>query len=261
MSTRADPMRPTPERRSPLTETCAVPHACDGAVRMRVLSKVPYFAGLTHEQLEDVDRRMGSLSWAEGDPLYLAGDPAQHLFVLAVGRVKVVQPTAGGQEVVVDLAGPGDLFGALSSLGEPVHTESAWALTTVCALRIDPVAFREVLLEQPQVAVRVLDDVADRLARSRVDVGQHAVGTVRQRVATTLLRLADKLGEPRESGVGTLLQLPLSRNDLAGMTGSTPESVSRVMSRLRREGVIDSGRRWTAILDRDRLSDAAENGS
>ncbi|MEO8556770.1 MAG: helix-turn-helix domain-containing protein, partial [Actinomycetota bacterium] len=56
----------------------------------------------------------------------------------------------------------------------------------------------------------------------------------------------------------TLLQLPLSRADLAGMVGSTTESVSRVMSRLRTEGIIDSGRRWTAVLDRDRLAATAE---
>ncbi|WP_152185894.1 Crp/Fnr family transcriptional regulator [Segeticoccus rhizosphaerae] len=260
MTTSAIPTSSAARRRTPLAQTCGVPHACDDAVRMRVLSRVPYFAGLSRGQLEGIDRRMNSLSWADGDPLYLAGDPAEHLFVVAAGRVKVVQPTLTGQEVVVDMVGPGDLFGALSTLGEPVHTESAWALTTVCALRIDPDAFREVLVEHPQVALRVLDDVAGRLARSRVDVGQHSAGTVRQRVATTLLRLADKLGEPGEGGSGTLLQVPLSRTDLAGLTGSTPESVSRVMSRLRREGVIDTGRRWTAVLDRDRLALAAEDG-
>ncbi|MPV38454.1 helix-turn-helix domain-containing protein [Georgenia subflava] len=221
---------------------------------MQVLGQVPYFTGLTQDQLADIDARMVSLSWAEGDPLYAAGEPAQHLYVLAAGRVKITQPTPGGHEVLTDVLTPGDLFGALGTLGEPVYGENAEALTTSCALRIDPAGFRAVLTEHPEVALRVLDDVAGRLARARSDVGQISTGTVAQRVATTLLRLADKLGQERPGGGGTLLQVPLSRTDLAAMTGSTPESVSRVMSRLRQEGVIDSGRRWTAILDRERLT-------
>jgi len=224
---------------------------------MRVLNRVPFFAGLSQEELDSVDKRMVSLSWAEGDPLFTEGESADHLYVLAMGRAKLVQHTAGGHEIVVDLLAPGDLFGGLPSLGQPAYAESAWALTTTCALRIDPDSFREILAENPQVALRVLDDVAGQLARARSDVGRASTATVAERVAATLLRLADKFGQERSGGRGDLLQLPLTRTDLAGMTGSTTESVSRVMSRLRKEGVIDSGRRWTAILDRDRLSAAA----
>lgn len=239
-------------RRVPLRSTCAQPHHCPRPVRMKVLGQVPYFAGLGEDELTDIDRRMVSLSWAEGDPLYEAGTPADHLYVLAAGRVRVTQPTPTGQAVLTDILTPGDLFGALSTLGQPVYPESAEAMTTTCALRIDPDAFRGVLAGHPGVALRVLDDVAGRLARARSDVGRISTGTVAQRVATTLLRLADKLGQERAGG-GTLLQVPLSRADLAGMTGSTPESVSRVMSRLRQDGVVESGRRWTAILDEERL--------
>ncbi|MEO7126011.1 MAG: Crp/Fnr family transcriptional regulator [Nakamurella sp.] len=258
MPTTANSVQRPDRRRSLLSESCGVPHACDTALRMRVLSRVPFFSGLSQEQLARIDRRMVSLSWAQGDALYLCGDASTHLFVLAEGRVKLAQPTLSGQEIVVDLVGPGDLFGALSSLGQPVHAESAWALTTVCALRIDPNAFREILVAQPEVALKVLDDVAQRLASTREDVNQHSAGTVRQRVATALLRLADKFGVPSDGDDGALLQVPLSRADLAGITGSTAESVSRVMSQLRRDGVIDSGRRWSSIVDRERLVDAAK---
>ena len=244
-------------RRIPLAKTCAIPHRCSRAVRMQVLERVPFFAGLSQQQLEGIDKRMVSLSWAAGDPLFTAGEPADHLYVLASGLVKLAQPTPNGQEVVVDLLTPGDLFGALNMTGQAVYPETAWTLTTTCALRINGHSFREILAEYPQIALRVLDDIAGRLAQARSDVGQQSTGTVAQRVATTLLRLADKLGHERSGNRGTLLQLPLSRSDLAGMVGSTPESVSRVMSRLRRDGIIDSGRRWTAVLDRDRLAATA----
>lgn len=224
---------------------------------MRVLGQVRFFAGLSLEELDSIDRRMVSLSWAAGDPLYQAGEEAAHLYVMAAGRVKVYRPTPAGRDVVVDLITAGDLFGTLRILGEPTYPETAEALTTTCALRIDPESFQEVLTEHPQVALRVLDDVAGRLAQARSDVSAQSTATVAQRVACTLLRLAAKLGQDRANDRGTLLQIPLSRSDLAGMTGSTPESVSRVMSRLRAEGVIDSGRRWTAVLDHERLAEVA----
>lgn len=220
---------------------------------MQVLSRVPLFAGLSHGELVSIDEHMVALSWSEGDPLYNAGEPAEHLFVLASGWAKAFRTAPSGQEVVVDLLAPGDLFGGQHTLGKPAHTETVRALSTVCALRIDARAFREVLTEHPHVALRVLDDTSALLAQARSDVAEQSSATVAQRVAVTLLRLADKFGQNRTGG-GTLIQLPLSRTDLAGMTGSTPESVSRVMSHLRKEGIIDSGRRWTAVLDHERLA-------
>ncbi|RYV53058.1 Crp/Fnr family transcriptional regulator [Pengzhenrongella frigida] len=224
---------------------------------MRVLGHVSLFAGLSTTELEAIDARMVSLSWAAGDVLFSAGAPADHLYVLASGRVKLSRPTVVGREIVVDLLTPGDLFGTLTALGDPTYPETAEALTTTCALQIDPAAFRAVLTEHPPVALRVLDDVAARLTRARSDLGHHSTDTVAQRVAATLLRLADKLGQERAGDGGTLLQIPLSRADLAGMTSSTPESVSRAMSQLRKDRIIDSGRRWTAVLDRPRLADVA----
>src|SRR5699024_5681516 len=138
---------------------------------------------------------------------------------------------------VADILVPGELFGAMGTLGEPYHSHTATALVGSCTLRIDQDDFREVLVEHPRVALRVLEDVAARLARAQADIGGQTTATVPQRVATALLRLADKLGE--DSGDGAvMLEVPLSRSDLAGLARSTPESVSRVMSRWKKEGVV-----------------------
>lgn len=247
-------------RRVPLRPTCAQPHACPAPVRMRVLSQVPLFAGLSDDELRSIDEHVVALSWAQDDPLYLAGEPAEHLYVLAAGRAKASQATPGGKEVVVDILAPGDLFGGLQSLGRSSYAETVRALTTTCALRLDAAAFRDILVRHPQVALRALDDTAAQLAHARAGLTAQSTDTVAQRVASTLLRLADRFGQERAAG-GSLIQVPLTRHDLAGMTGSTPESVSRVMSRLRQDGVIDSGRRWTSVLDRDRLTAVASSGA
>lgn len=248
---------PSPQGRRaiPLREV-TLPHQCPRPVRMYVLARVPYFLGLDEDELDRIDHRMQARSWAAGDHVFHAGDPAASLYVVAEGRVKLSQVTADGTQTVTDILVPGELFGAMSSLGEPYHQQSASALVGTCTLRINQADFREVLATQPRVGLRVLDDVAARLIRAQSDIGGQGTETVPQRTATALLRLADKLGEDR-GPEGIMLEVPLSRTDLAGLARSTPESVSRVMSRWKKEGLINSGRRWTALLDLQRLEDEA----
>jgi len=223
---------------------------------MYVLGRAPYFQGMDEEALDRVDARMHARTYAPDQRIYHAGDPADALYVVAEGRVKLSQSTPEGTETVTDILVPGELFGAMGALGEPYFQQSASALVGTCALRIGQGDFRTVLAEEPGVALRVLDDVSARLTRAQSDIGQTS-GSVPQRVATALLRLADKLGDDRGRD-GVLLEVPLSRVDLAGLARSTPESVSRVMSRWKKEGVVDSGRRWTALLDVPRLRQEAE---
>lgn len=240
----------------PLAEV-TLPHHCPRPVRMTVLDRSPYFHDLGAEALDRIDRRMRTSTWAAEEVIYRAGEPAGTLYVVADGRVRISQLTAAGTQTVTDILGPGDMFGAMSSLGEPHHLQTATALVGSCTLRIGQEAFREVMVENPTVGLRVVDDLAARLSRAETDIGGQGTDTVEQRVARALLRLADKLGKDR-GAQGLLLEVPLSRADLAGLARSTPESVSRVMSRWKKAGIIDSGRRWTAVLDRALLEEAAD---
>ncbi|GAA1927657.1 Crp/Fnr family transcriptional regulator [Streptomyces sodiiphilus] len=239
-------------RTTPLARTCEVPHACPAPLRLKVLSHAPWFAGLSAEEIEAIDRRMRVSGYAEGETVYRAGAPATHLFILATGRVKVLRPSLDDGEVLVDVITPGAMFGSLAALGNSACPDTARTLTVSCALRLSAEGFREVLRRHPGVALAVLDDMAARLEASQQAMRRLAGGTVEQRVAATLLTLAGKLGEPR--GDTVLLQVPLTRSDLAAMTGTTTESVSRTLSRLRRDGVVSTGRRWTALTDPARLA-------
>jgi CRP-like cAMP-binding protein len=121
----------------------------------------------------------------------------------------------------------------------------------VCTLSISTAEFRHILEKFPSVSVAVLDTMSSRLLEAQDMVHQLSAHTVEQRIAFTLLKLAEKLGERNEMGL--LIQIPLSRDDLAMMVGTTTESASRVMSQLQKDGLIRSGRQWVAITDPERL--------
>ena len=222
-------------------------------MRLAILGQIPLFQDLSAGELTDLANRMLSLSWAPGDAMYTLGEPAEHVFVIAAGQAKAFRSTSAGQSTSLDFHGPGDVLGKLTAPDTGRYAETAVALVTTCALRLESGAFRGMLLAHPPVALRVLDVVIDRLHRARSLEAEQASATITTRVAATLLRLADAFGVPGERAGSTLIQLPLTRADLAAMTGTSAESVSRTMSGLRRDGLIDSGRRWSAVLDRPGL--------
>ncbi|WP_245569471.1 Crp/Fnr family transcriptional regulator [Agrococcus lahaulensis] len=245
---------PSGRRVIPVQTAYAPTHSCSPAVRMRVLSRTPLFAGLDAEALREIDARMVNFHTAAGDDIHRQGEPARYFHVLAAGRLKAVRSSADGQRVVVDLLGSGDAFGGIDTFGRTEYGETVTALTSTCMLRIDAEGFHRILRAFPSVALRLIDDLSAQLIETREAMTQRSTA-VTQRVAATLLRLAEKFGEPAEGGI--LIQMPLTRADLAGLTGSTPESVSRAMSRMRRAGLVESGRRWTRIIDAAGLAAAA----
>lgn len=238
--------RSAPSRTTPL-RSCEEPHHCAVDTRRRVISQAKYFRGLDADAIAGVDALMQVRGVTAGEHIYTAGAPAEHLFVLAEGRVKLSRTTESGRDVVVDFIGPGQLFGTVPTLGRPDYPDSAEALTVSCVLRIEGGDLREVMLRYPQVAVSVAEGLARQLEEARHTVKLLSGSSVERRVVSALLALAAKMGE--SSGETTLIQAPLTRSDLAAMTGTTTESVSRVMSRLQQDGVIETGRRWTSILD------------
>ncbi len=137
-----------------------------------------------------------------------------------------------------------------------MYTNTAQAQTGVCALSINAGDFRALLDAYPSIALRVLDIMTGRLHSAQDMIRQLSAYPVEQRVAFTLLKLAEKLGEAHDEGL--LIRMPLSREDLAAMTGTTTETVSRTLRQFQQSGIVNTGRQWVAIADRERLQALAE---
>lgn len=165
--------------------------------------------------------------------------------------MKLTRPTLTGQDVLLDMLAPGEFFGSLSALGDAEYADTAQAQTACCILGIGTLDFQAILRQYPTIAIEVLNIVTGRLQTAQETIRQLSANSVESRVAAALLKLAEKLGE--ETKAGTLIQTPLSRQDLAEMTGTTTETVSRVLSHFRKAGLIRNGLRWVALTNRARL--------
>ncbi|MDL1909618.1 Crp/Fnr family transcriptional regulator [Chloroflexi bacterium CFX6] len=245
--------------KSPVRLEWVDPAVCSTDYRLKIIGRLPFFKHLPPDAIAKINSLFHDVDVSADERIYFEGDEAEYLYLVAMGKVKLVRNTASGREVLLDILHGGDYFGSFSTLSGRAQTETAIAQTDSCILRISAGDFDRILADHPDVTRKVLEAVSQRLAESQEIVKQLSAYTVEQRIASALMRLASKLGEAR--GEEVLIQLPFSRQDLAAMTGSTTETVSRVMSRLAEEGLVKSGRKWVTILNLNRLEELAKRGA
>ena len=249
------PDSPAMRRSTPLDVEAAEPHTCTVDLRLALLGQVPFFAGLPQPEVARINLSFHDLGFEAGELIYAAGDEAKRLYVVLVGKVKLVRHTLAGQDVVLDLHGPGDFFGTLSILGDNEYPDTAYAQTGCCVISIEATDFLAIMQRYPPVALAVLEIVQQRLRAAQDLIRQLSAEPVESRIAAALLRLADRMGQVERDRI--LIQAPLSRQDLADMVGTTLETASRVISQFRKAGLIESGRQWIAIRDRQKLETLA----
>lgn len=217
---------------------------------------VPFFQNLPKEELREVHKKFNATHFEERETIYFQNETATLLRVVVEGKIKLIHETIEGKDILLEMLKPGEFFGSLSALGDTVYKETAQAQTNACVLAIGLKDFRDILNKFPSVALVVLDITADRLSTSNDKIRQLTTLSVEKRLANILLALSDKFGEESEKGL--LIQLPLSRKDLADMAGTSEETASRIMSNFQQEGIIKTGRKWVAILDRIALESLLE---
>jgi CRP-like cAMP-binding protein len=227
-------------RATPLHRDRLAPDHCSPKLRREILGRATYFKGLSAEALGAVDERFRERHYPAGKVICREGGPARSLFFVAHGNVKLLRHSPAGDDVVIDLLPQGGLFGGLAALGLGHYPETALAHTDCCLLSVSGQEFQKLLEQYPGVTIEVLKSASRSLNDAREAIRQLTTSRVDARIAMALVKLGERLGE--ETGQGTLIQVPLPQQDLAAMVGATPETVSRVMARMKREGLVDSGR-------------------
>jgi CRP/FNR family transcriptional regulator, nitrogen oxide reductase regulator len=248
-----------PRPKSPVRPEWVDPAVCSLDYRLKIIGRLPFFRHLSREAVVEINRLFEDRDVAAEQAVYFEGDPGENLYLVATGKVKLMQNMLSGREVLLDILQAGDYFGHLSITSQEGYTETAIAQTDCCILQISSQNFEKVLSRYPDVTMRVLKAVGQRLEESQQIVKQLSVYTIEQRVAATLIRMARKLGEQKQMGM--LIQIPFSRQDLAAMTGTTVETVSRVMSRFAGERLISTGRKWVAVNDLQGLEQIVKEGA
>lgn len=228
-----------------------------GDVSLEALARCPVFQGLTPEDLRHIRAAAQSKKLRRGEMLFAQGEPATHAYVVEVGRMRLVQVHPDGRAVVHRILTPGEFFGGVAVLGEAQYPVSAEALEESGVLGWSGEALQRLLLRCPRVALNLLRLQARRIEELQERVQELISERVERRVARAVLRLARQTGRRVEEGI--LIDLPLSREDLAGLTGTTLYTASRILSRWEQQGIVSAGRQRLVIRKPHALVEIAED--
>lgn len=233
--------------------------SCTPGLRRELIRENPLFWELSAAEIDQINEQFIDQGFDADETILREGEPANRLYVVALGIVKLFRSTDTGASSLIDVLSSGDYFGSLPAYGPKEYEETAVAKSTVCALSVDSETFRRIIEKHPSVGLQTIDALSNRLSLAHEMVTQLRGYDAEARTAYVLLRLATKLGQEWEGS--TLIRSPLSREEIAAMAGTTTETCSRVLTALRRRGVIEAGREWVAIADWEALRSIAPGSS
>jgi len=187
--------------------------------------------------------------------LWFPGEPPKFFAVIVSGVVRLMQATPTGRQVAVELVGRGDCSGLLATLGRTPHPFSAMALTDVVYVAVPSPVWWELGTEHPLILQNAVERVVPRMLGGFGFMAHMAAGDVESRLATALLRM-DQLAS-RETDASS--SLPITRQGLAEIVGTTVESAIRVTSKWTKAGWVEGRHGRIVLRDRRRLQELSGN--
>ena len=215
--------------------------------------------GFGLDDFESAGLRAVERRFAPKDTIFTPGDPDDQLYFLLSGTVRLYKIYGDYKEATTALLRDGGVFGKLNLVEGRWQDVFAEAVTEARVASIQKAALERVIKRDPEFALKLFSSLSERLRQSDEVIESLLHREVSTRLATLLLNLGERFGKDGQAGV--LIGVRLTHQELANMIASTREAVSKVMSELQRDGVIESRSRRVAILDRDALAKRASGPS
>jgi len=212
-----------------------------------ILRKTPLFASLTDDEMRAVANRATRKRFQKDEQLFAEGDPCTGLYLISSGKVRIFKLSPSGREQILAVEGPGSSFAELPVFDGGNYPAAASALEDTEVLFISRRDFQSFCREHPDVALKVIAVVGSRLRRLVGIIEELSFTTVRQRLIAVILRLAQASHSRSKEGVH--IELAKSHQDLAAELGTVRELVSRNLSRLVAEGLLDVEGRKIVVKD------------
>jgi len=223
-----------------------------------LLRAIPMFGRVSAEDRQHVAAIARVRRYERGAHLFEEGQESDFLPIVINGRVKVFRTTPAGKEIILYVFGAGEPVGAVAVYENAPFPASACAMDDTDCLVMSRRDFFALIETRPSVMRGLLVGLTHRLMELTRRLTELTGGRVEARFARLFLKLADQMGRPDPGRGGLVIAMPLSRQELADLTGTTIETAIRIMSRWNKEDVIHTERDAFVIVDQEALRSAAE---
>ena len=222
-----------------------------------LIANLPAFAGLSGEGLDHILAAARSARYPKDSEVFSQGEEAGHFFLLLSGHIRVVQSSPEGHQVVARYINEGELFGIAVAMGLRTYPATAVAAVDCVALSWQNGAWPDLQTRFPSFSATAYQTVGSRLQETQAQVMEISTERVEQRIAHTILRLVNQSGKKTKDGIE--IDFPITRQDIAEMTGTTLHTVSRILSAWEDEGLVRGGRQKVTVIDPHGLLLVAES--
>jgi CRP/FNR family transcriptional regulator, cyclic AMP receptor protein len=216
-----------------------------------VLRETPLFETLSDEDAGALRARIINVHLDRGERLFAEGDTGDKLYIILSGKIKLTKAAPDGRENLLSVHGPGEMFGELSLFDPIPRTSSATAVTNADLAGLGHVDLRSWLSTRPEMAMHLLQALAQRLRRINEVKADLVFTDVPGRVAKALLDLAERFGTPGMLGIQ--VSHDLTQEELAQLVGASRETVNKALADFAARGWIQLAAKSVLITDLDRL--------
>ncbi|MFZ3171626.1 MAG: Crp/Fnr family transcriptional regulator [Carboxydocellales bacterium] len=218
---------------------------------IELIRKITIFSHLSDEELALIDNVIVRLNYKKKGTIFMEGQPGVGVYFVYSGQVKVFKVSEEGREQILHFRKAGDIFGEVVLFDEGAYPANAEALVDTQVGVIRNQDLENLLMGNPAMAVKLLKLLAKKLRRAQMKVHEITTQDTLRRVIRKLIRLARVYGEKTEEGVK--INLELNRQDLANYVGTTRETVTRILSDLKKSGAIELDTKSIVIVDEEKL--------
>ncbi|MDH5602523.1 MAG: Crp/Fnr family transcriptional regulator [Cyclobacteriaceae bacterium] len=213
------------------------------------------FGSLGEEDLEKLNHNKSCIRYKKGQTLFYEGTRPMGLFCVNTGKVKVFKLSSQGKEQIINIAKPGDFLGYRAILSEEFYSASATVIEDAAICFIPKEDFLGLLSSNPDFFQRIIKNICHELGVMRERISDLAQKSVRERLAGSLLMLKETYGVDGEKS--TLIDIQLSREDLANIVGTATETVIRLLSEFKKDGLISlDGKKIKVLKPRELAKEA-----
>lgn len=222
-----------------------------------LVADLPAFAGLSEAELDQILAHARSSHYPKDTEVFSQEEEANSFYLLLRGHIRVVRTSPEGHQVIARYINEGELFGIAVAMGRSTYPASAVAAVDCIVVGWPNSAWHEIQTRFPAFTTTAYETLGNRLMETQARVMEMSTQQVEQRIAHTILRLVTQSG--RKSADGIEIDFPITRQDIAEMTGTTLHTVSRLLSAWEAEGIVRGGRQKVTVADPHALMLVAEN--
>lgn len=200
------------------------------------LNRFSIFSTLSSSDLKEITPYIAAVSFKKREVIFSEGDPSEWFYLVVDGKVKITKLSQEGKEIILEIIPPLDFFGGLAVLRGFPYPANAIAMEDTKLLRISRSNILRILDRFPNLMYCMALQLGERMKGSHETLKNIALERVESRIASLLLKLADKAGSKAEDGI--VIDIKLTKQDIAEMVGTTVETSIRTMSKLKKMNVV-----------------------